>query len=430
MASHTDINLRSMMVYQVFVRQHSAEGNFAGVINDLDRIKGLGTDILYLLPIHPIGEKDRKGSLGSPYSIKDHKAIDPAYGNEDDFKRLIAESRHRGMKVMMDIVINHTSRDSVLTDIHPEWFYRTPEGAFRNRVGDWSDITDLDFNLLEVRSYFKQVLVDWAKLVDGFRCDVAPMLPMEFWREVKAEINDFNKDFIWLSESVHLSFIKYLRDSGFECASDSMIYDVFDMAYDYDIFDHMDHYLRDPGHLSRWLEEIIRQESVYPKNYVKLRGFENHDQARLMSKVRDDKHFKQMLALQFFIKGTPMVYAGMEHMVDHRPDLFEDDKVPWNEAQSVESLIHKLSTMKKQPIFAKGVFNHIQHDQAAIFTYDFEETYLIGIFNLEHAETITLNLKDGQYQNLLTGQEITIKDSILNPLNEPLILIARQGDKR
>ena len=141
----TPIKYRNMTIYQVFVRNHSNEGTFQGLINDLDRIKDLGIDIVYLLPIHPICVKNRKGSLGSPYSIRDFRSINPELGTRDDFQLFIDETHRRGMKLVMDIVFNHTSRDSVLLQNHPEWFYVDQNGHFNNRVGEWWDITDLDY---------------------------------------------------------------------------------------------------------------------------------------------------------------------------------------------------------------------------------------------------------------------------------------------
>jgi len=220
MAKQTDLNLRSKTFYQVFPRQHSQKQNFKGIIEDLDRIKNMGVDILYLLPIHPIGKKARKGTKGSPYSIIDYYKIDESLGSKEEFIELIEQAHQRNMKVMIDIVFNHTSRDSILTNQHPEWFYKNESGGFANRVGDWSDITDLDFNQRPVWDYLIGVLRYWAEIVDGFRCDVAPLLPIEFWIEARKEVEKINPYMIWLTESVHGSLIKYLRDRGFECSSD------------------------------------------------------------------------------------------------------------------------------------------------------------------------------------------------------------------
>ncbi len=145
MAKDTKLSLRQAVVYQVYNRNHNESGTFQELIGDLKRIKELGTDILYLLPIHPIGKKDKKGDLGCPYSIQNYREVNPEYGTIEDFKALIEATHEQGMKLMIDVVYNHTSRDSYLLSCHPEWFYKDNNGEFKNRVGDWSDITDLDY---------------------------------------------------------------------------------------------------------------------------------------------------------------------------------------------------------------------------------------------------------------------------------------------
>jgi glycosidase len=422
MARKTDINLRSLTFYQVFPRQHSIKQNFAGIQDDLDRIKGMGVDVLYLLPIHPIGKKARKGSQGSPYSIMDYYQIDPKYGTLDDFKRLVKSAHDRGIKVMMDIVFNHTSRDSVLVNTKPEWFYKNERNEFANRVGDWSDITDLDFKFREVWDYLIDVLKYWAQIVDGFRCDVAPLLPLDFWLEARAKVDQVHPDMIWLTESVHPGFIKYLRDLGYECSSDSEMYQAFDICYDYDIFDYMNEYLANPIKLNHWLEAIIHQDVIYPKNYLKLRSFENHDQPRLRSKVRDRAHFIQMLALNFFIKGPAFIYAGQEHEIFVSPSLFENDLVPWNQKTSLESLIKRLASLKKQPIFVEGNFNYHAQEGVAMFSYTYQHQFLLGIFNLEQSISVKVPLIDGIYTNFYDESDIIVQDQTIQLSDKPIII--------
>lgn len=421
MAKNTDIKLRNQIVYQVFVRQHSKTGNFQGLIDDLDRIKSLGVDIVYLLPFHKIGQKDRKGSKGSPYSIYDYYSIDPDYGTLDDFIKLKEEIHKRDMKLMIDIVFNHTSRDSILTQTHPEWFYRNPDGTFKNRVGDWSDITDLDFNNRDVWEYLITVLKYWAQYVDGFRCDVAPLLPIDFWIEAREKVSIINPNLIWLTESVELGFIKYLRDIGFDAYTDSQMYEAFDVCYDYDIYSFMNGYLNHSNSLERYLYEIWRQEAVYPKNYVKLRSFENHDQERLASKTKDENQLIHMTALQFFLRGMPMIYAGQEHKISKRPDLFEIDPIQWNKENSIEPLIQKLAQIKKDPLFINGIFEVVKSKDIAVLSYKNDKETMYGIFNLEDINEIDLNIKDGLYLNLINDENIEVRNQKIKLNQNPII---------
>ena len=422
MAKQTDLNLRSYTFYQVFPRQHSASQDFQGVINDLERIRSLGTDVIYFLPIHPIGKKARKGAKGSPYSIVDYMEIHEDLGTLSDFKQLVKKAHELNMKVMIDIVFNHTSRDSKLVNEKPEWFYKNAHGDFANRIGDWSDITDLDFAKRPVWDYLIDVLTYWGAIVDGFRCDVAPLLPIDFWKEARSEVEKVNPNLIWLTESVHPGFIKYLRDMGYDCSSDSQMYEAFDICYDYDIFDYMNDYLMDGKKLSRWLEEVSRQDVIYPKNYIKLRSFENHDQPRLRSKVRDQDHFMQMIALMFFLKGPAFIYAGQEHQVNHVPSLFENDLVPWNKDLSIESYIQRLSALKKQPIFISGNYNMHHSVDVAVLSYTYQNQFLVGIFNLELQKSVEVPLIDGIYTNFINEEDIEVKNGKIELNSTPIII--------
>ncbi len=168
MAKQTNLDLRNQVIYQVYPRQYSNEGTFEALRKDLDRIVDLGVSILYLLPIHPIGHVGRKGVDGCPYSISDYYGIAEELGTMNDFDRLVEEAHQKGLKVMLDIVFNHTSRDSKLTKEHPEWFYKNEDGGFANRIGDWSDVTDLTYEDPKQWTYLIDNLIFWAKKLMDF----------------------------------------------------------------------------------------------------------------------------------------------------------------------------------------------------------------------------------------------------------------------
>ena len=156
-------------------------------------------DIIQLMPIHPIGVLLRKGKIGSPYSIKDYRSIDPNMGTMEDLKELFDKAHALGLKVIMDIVFNHTSRDSILTEEHPEWFYHKPNGEFANRVGDWSDITDFKFEYPELEKYLSDTLLQYVRLgADGFRFDVASLIPYSFFAHTFPLLRKEKEDlFFW-----------------------------------------------------------------------------------------------------------------------------------------------------------------------------------------------------------------------------------------
>ena len=317
MSVNTNIALRKLFIYQVYLRNHTASGTIKEFIVDLDRIKSLGVDVVYLLPIHEIGQKQKKGDLGCPYSIKDFRSVNHEYGTIEDFKELIEETHKRDMKVMIDIVFNHTSYDSELLENHPEYFYKV-DGKFSNRVGDWWDITDLDYTVdKKLWDEMIDVLLYWTKFgVDGYRWDVASLLPKEFLKQAHEAVLERNPNSIFLSESVHGGFIRYLRGLGFKAISESEVYEVFDMAYDYDTHPYFEAYLENKGTLNRYLEEILRQEEIYSENYIKLRNLENHDFGRFTKMVDNDPlKVDNWTAQMFFNKGCAMIYGGQERSI-------------------------------------------------------------------------------------------------------------------
>ena len=178
--------LRNMTLYSIFVRNFG--GSFSAVEREIPRLKSLGIDAVWLLPIHPIGKEKRKGSLGSPYAISDYRAVNPELGTLEDFIALCDTVHKNGMKILIDVVYHHTSPDSVLVQTHPEYFYRKPDGSFGNHVGDWTDIIDLDFDVPALWDELIDTLCYWAQYVDGFRCDVAPLVPLEFWKEARRRV--------------------------------------------------------------------------------------------------------------------------------------------------------------------------------------------------------------------------------------------------
>ena len=300
MAANTNPDLNRQMIYSLFVRNHTHEGTFRALESDLDRIKALGTDIIWLLPLHPTGEYMRKGKDGSPYAVKDYRKIDPAMGTETEFRHLVDEIHKRGMKCLIDIVFNHTSPDSVLFQEHPEFFRRDSLGRTGSLVAEWTDIIDLDYNIPELWRYQIDILKFWAEKVDGFRVDSAFRTPVSFWLNAREEVANINPEAIWLAESGDPFSIKFVRDSGLYAAGDKELYEAFDVCYDYDIWHTFAKYMDGKIPLSSYIERIAEQEAYYPENFIKLRCLENHDQPRIASLCENISQVQNWLAFNFF----------------------------------------------------------------------------------------------------------------------------------
>ena len=396
MAKNTEISLRNKVIYSVYVRNHTNDGTFNAVAEDLDRIKSLGTDIIWFMPIHPIGVKNKKGSLGCPYANKDYRTTNPEYGTMDDFKSLVEKIHAKGMKCIIDVVYNHTSPDSILSVEHPEFFYRKADGNFGNKVGDWSDIIDLDYSNKELWQYQIDSLVMWARIVDGFRCDVASFVPVEFWKQAREAVAKVNPDCIWLAESVHSSFNVFSRKSGIYTASDYELFDAFDMEYDYDIREVFDKYLKGETTLSNYMDMFNYQEAIYPQNYDKMRCLENHDQPRICHYVKEKSDLENYTAFLYFLKGSTLIYAGQEFGCDETPSLFDKDVFPRNIGIDLSNLFAKLDTIKKTVLDDDDYFRADADDEndIAILERDNNKSKKVGIFSLKSKLTfLTATIK-------------------------------------
>ncbi len=424
MALTTKETLRNLFIYQIFVRNYSLDGTLKAVENDLLRIKDLGVDVIYLLPIHPIGKKDRKGTYGSPYSIKDYYEVSPDLGTINDFKSLIKATHDNGMKIMMDIVFNHTSRDSKILAEHENWIYHNEKGEVANRVGDWWDICDIDFSQDGVYKELTNVLVYYAKMgVDGFRCDVASLVPLKFWEHSITEVRKINKDIIFLAEAVHGGFIKYLRDLGYEAHSESEIYQFFDMNYDYDIQPYFESFLKGDESIDNYLLMLKNQEYIYPKNYVKLHNLENHDYGRFANLVGGDYNkIINWYAFGFLEKGAFMMYNGGEFLATKQINLFEKD-VFRRDTKDISDFIKKLAKLKKEKIFAYGVWNVDKLSANVIkVTWEYKNMLIISFFNLSGIKERVKTSLNGKFYSYLDEQEIFLDDEI--NLLLPVILIS------
>ena len=397
------------------------------LIPDLDRIKALGTDTIWLMPVHPTGEVRRKGSLGSPYAIKDYRAVNPEFGTIDDFRALVDAIHSKGMKCMIDVVYNHTSPDSVLWNEHPEFFYKKPDGNPGNHVGEWTDVIDLDYTVPELWDYQTETLRQWAQIVDGFRCDVASFVPVEFWKRARREIAGIKPGFVWLAESVHRGFSVECRMRGMYAARDVDAYEAFDIEYEYDVRDAFDRYTDGRGSLSHWMDLLNFQEFAYPENYNKLRYLENHDTERIAPRTAGMAALRNYTALSFFLKGTTLLYGGQEVAADHRPSLFDADRVNWDTGIDLSEFIAGLAALKKETLSPDDIFLAEAYDELdmAVLTRDDGTSRKTGVFSLKgKAVDVPVRLADGSYKNLINGEKVKVSGGKLNCSGEPVWIVS------
>ena len=425
MASNTPSSLRRAVIYEIYVRSHTPEGTFRAIVPDLDRIRALGVDIVWFMPIHPIGEENKKGSLGCPYANRDYRTVNPEYGTLEDFLQLTEEIHKRGMKCMIDVVYNHTSPDSTLVREHPDFFYHKPDGKRGNKVGDWTDVVDLDYTNRALWDYQIESLCYWAQYVDGFRCDVASTVPVEFWREARAAVAKVRPDAIWLGESVHLAHIRAFREQGFYAATDSELFDAFDILYPYDLWPEFEDSTEGRAPLSRYFDAVNSQELGFRTEYNKLRCIENHDQRRAADRFGTGDALLAWTALSYFMKGTTLLYAGQEQRITHTPSLFEREPVAWDPASDISPLLTRLAEIKKQ-LPTDAVFRIDTDDTQGIAaaSYTAPGAHAVGVFPLAgNPGSVAVSLPDGSYQNAIDGKPVTVRAGHMTVGTEAVIVL-------
>jgi len=409
MAKDTPLSFHNLVIYEVYVRNHGPNGTFSDVEADLPRIRSMGVDVIWFMPIHPIGQLNKKGSLGCPYSISDFRGINSEYGSKADFIHLIEKAHSLGLKVMIDVVYNHTSHDSILVKEHPEWFHQDAGGGPITTVPAWADVIDLKHPQPELTAYLIETLKGWARIgVDGFRCDVASIIPLDFWLQARHEVALMKPGLIWLAESVHASFLASRRAEGLPAFSDCEVFTAFDLAYDYDIWPVWQTAVIGRVPLSHYVDIIQFQDSIYPANYVKMRCVENHDQARIMRLAPSHSQALAWTAFQAFNKGAFLIYAGQEAAAHHTPSLFDIDKIFWGD-YALQPFLTRLANLKKHELLTFGQFSLLSCEpilQAAWFS---QGKGLYGVFNTGMSSgMIDVQLPDGSYTNLMDDQVIRV----------------------
>jgi cyclomaltodextrinase len=335
--------LRQAVVYEIFPRNFSSEGNFNAITRRLDELKDLGVDVLWLMPIHPIGEKQKKGSIGSPYAVRDYYAINPDYGTTNDLKQLIAGAHQRGMKVILDIVAGHTAWDSVLMD-RPQFYKQDASGNIIPPNPGWTDVAGLNYENQELRRYMVEMLKHWLKefSVDGFRCDVAFTVPIDFWNSARAEL-----------EQVHPGVIM-LADAN---AAPGLLAKAFNMDNSAALHAAVSRVMSGvaPAYLINRSWENTKQQ--FPEGALHLRFTDNHENPRAVVRFGLPGALATQV-LMLTLDGVPLFYNGMEvgdATESTDPALFEKMPINWSPGgrPPLRDIYRSLIKLRKQhPAFS------------------------------------------------------------------------------
>ena len=311
---------KQAIIYQINTRQFTPAGTLRAAQGELPRLKALGVDILWLMPVQPIGVKNRKGTLGSPYSIRDYRSVNPDLGTMTDLKAFVAAAHAQGMHVVLDWVANHTSWDNPLVAQHPDWYEHDWQGKLHSTPWwDWSDIVDLNYDRAGLRRYMEESMLLWVRQadIDGFRSDVAGYVPPDFWAKVRREANAIKPVWMlaeWGQRDLHMS--------------------AFDASYGWDWAKPLMAIGQGKGGVTGLFGYFSENESAWPTGAQRMVFTSNHDENAWAGTEfeRYGPALPNATVLQFTGEGIPLIYNGQEAANDRRLKFFEKDPIAWKAA--------------------------------------------------------------------------------------------------
>ena len=389
-------------IYELNVRQYSPEGTFKAVEGDLDRLKELGVGIIWFMPIHPIGEKNRKGPLGSYYAVKDYKGINPEFGNEEDFRSLVDKAHEMGMHVIIDWVANHTAWDHRWATEHPEYYTKNEDGEFIPPMDtDWTDVIDLNYDSQEMRMEMRDALKYWVSEfnIDGYRCDVAMEVPTDFWNNVREDLDAIKPVFMLA-----------------EAELPEHHHQAFDMSYGWDFHHIMNDIAQGESNASAIDEYIKGEEGMqrFGRNDYRMIFTSNHDEnswnGTVFERMGDAAEAFAVLSGTF--SGMPLIYNGQEAGMDERLEFFKKDTIKWQDHRFFD-IYQALNQLKKDnPALWNGKDGG---NMRRLFTGKDEQVFaysrtkgdhsVVSVFNLsDQPQSIKLEGGEGEYKDVFTGE--------------------------
>ena len=392
---------RDAVIYQMNTRQFTKEGTFAAAQRDLPRLAEMGVDIVWLMPIHPIGEQNRKGGMGSPYSVKDYCAINPDLGTEEEFRAFVDEAHQLGLKVILDWVANHSAWDNALVTEHPEYYTRNPEGEMMPPEGtDWSDVVDFDYSQPGLREYMTGSLAYWVREfdIDGYRADVAGFVPLDFWETARAELDGIKPVFMlaeWETPDLHAR--------------------AFDATYGWKWKEAMQKIARGEPNAGAIRGYYAEQATTWPREAYRMVYTDNHDQNSwdgVASEIYGPA-YEAAIALSFVGPGIPLIYNGQEADLGKQLAFFEKDEIAWKQGR-YDDLFRRLIALKTEvPALHNGRYGaplvtvpNSASDDVLSFVRGDKGGRVFAVFNLsprQHEVTFEKARHEGRYTNALDG---------------------------
>ncbi|HQW11831.1 MAG TPA: alpha-amylase family glycosyl hydrolase [Saprospiraceae bacterium] len=384
---------RNAVIYEVNLRQYTPEGTIKAFATHLPRLKEMGIDIIWLMPIFPIGFEKRKGTMGSYYAASDYKAINPEFGTMEDFDSLVSQIHNLGMKVILDWTANHTAYDHIWVASHPDYYYLNDDGKPRiplddhGNQTDWTDVADLNYNNPELRSAMSDAMMFWIDYhrIDGFRCDMAFYVPLDFWQNVKKEL-DKKGDYFMLAESERPDFF----DNSFQ------------VQYGWTYHHLMKDIAQGRKQASALNDLVMSDAQNYPPGAIKMQFIDNHDENSWNKTMleRFGPGFKVFALLNFTMPGIPLMYSGQEADLNKSLRFFEKDTIDFGQLKSATFYRKLIQLHHDHSALWSGVYGgnyhyltNNQNEKVYSFSREDNQERIVIIANLS-AQAVTMKFTD------------------------------------
>jgi len=397
---------KNSVLYEVNIRQYTPEGTFKAFESHLPRLKELGVDILWIMPIHPISEKNRKGSLGSYYAVKDYKGINPEFGTLEDFKSLVNKAHEMGFKVIIDWVANHTGWDNQWITDHKDWYTQGSLGNVIPPNPDWSDIADLNFDSQPMRRAMIDAMDYWVKEtnIDGFRCDVAWGVPQDFWEAATASLDSIKPVYMLAEDEDHPAFLEKAFESNYAWKLHHILNEVAQGK-------------KTAADIQKYYTDSVNK---YAPGAFPMQFITNHDENSWQGTEyeRMGEAVKTFATLTFTIEGIPLLYSGQEAGLNKRLLFFEKDTINWSNLEMQKYYQSLISLKKSNEALWNGtagapmVFVETSAPQNMLaFTREKDKNQVLAVFNLsaQPVEATIQLTQAGDYTEYFSGQSMRLE---------------------
>ncbi len=413
---------RNAVIYEVNVRQYTPEGTFSAFQSYLPQLKELGVDVLWFMPIHPISEKNRKGTLGSYYAVTDYKGVNPEFGTQEDFKQLVEKAHELGFKVIIDWVANHTGRDNNWIASKPEYFVTDSTG---NPVSpyDWTDVAKLNYENKEMRKAMIDAMKYWLTDfdIDGFRCDVAHEVPVDFWNDARVEL-DKVKPIFMLAEAEKAELLNH----------------AFDVDYAWELMHIMNEVAKGAKNANDINHYLLKNDTLLCPDAFKMNFITNHDENSWNGTEyeRYGDAVKTFAVLTYTLNGMPLIYTGQEVGLKKRLEFFERDPISSWDKNETFTFYQRLNELKhNQKVLKAGIdggkTNRIKtsaDDKLFIFSRTNDSDEIIVLLNLSGVDvsfSIENKLTETTYTEYFSGKESTSLPESLKPWEYQILIKTR-----